>query len=194
MKKLMIVAILVPTFSFGQKLEFSEMCGISLAQPIIAYGTYTWPEAGFSDRFVASYYFNSVFSLGAVFGLDSWESKHFTSGITANAQFKWAYVGAEISRLSMQQKTYQTSDGWNNMVEHVISYHPALQVGAHAGLRQRLVRNVYIREEIDSYWANVTSKTDNLSNVTNKFRYSAILVGLSYRFPIKHSTAVAQAQ
>jgi hypothetical protein len=195
MKKLLMLLLFIPAVSFGQKLEFTDMAGISIGtQPNIPRNVSLFPDGGLSNRLTASYYFTSFFSLGAIFGINAWGSNQYTLGLTADFQFKWAYVGAELSYLNIQRLTFNADDPNVRPYVYYATFDPAVQLGLHAGLRQRLARRLYIKEEMDTYFANVTSNTDNAGNVTNKFRYSAILVGLSYRFPIKHNTTAFQSQ
>ena len=182
MKRLLLLALFMPLLSFGQKIEFTEMGGISIGEdPSLPPGQALLPDAGLCSRFTASYYFTHFFSLGAVCEYSWWDFNVVSVGATADFQFRWAYMGLDVCYVHLSNLSLAAY----NQPQDVVTYKPTIQIGWHLGLRQRLARRLYIKEQLGSYYSSVSNHINNEDYVTRQFRYTDILVGLSYRFPIR---------
>jgi len=156
-----VVALLIPYLSLAQKFEISELGGYS--HPIInAHSTYNF-SPGFSDQFSAGYKLTKHLSAGAFYEVNAWNPAPKSFGVYANADFHHYYFGISAAECFIRNINYKITD-WGVSDSTSIKFSPELALGFHLGLRQKLSRNFFIKEQ-----AGVTSSFLNGSRASPLF-------------------------
>jgi hypothetical protein len=185
MKKILLLALLFPLLSFGQRFEISEMGGYSndLAN------TFFQKNAGYSNQVSFNYYFTKCFSMGAYHELDAWKPYTNSGGLMADIHFKHFYCGVSFAALFINATTFRPSlfelSGpslpWSGAPPPVVKSNPVMSLGAHLGIDQKVAKHFFVKEQIGYNTAN-TKALDFDEFYTAKIHSLSALAGISYRF------------
>ncbi len=181
MNKLMVLLLLVPTMSFGQKMAISEQAGTCL---YLSLDNINKQVTGFSNQLAVSYSTLKHLSVSVLYEYDRWTASANGVGISPNFVSKYFFAGVDLK--VVQVKSVIRYDGV------IYKYSPSFGYGLHAGSKQKLIGHLYLMEQLgwDSYKLQYRNTVNypgykplySTTPHTKNFSYSYLRVGLCFQF------------
>jgi hypothetical protein len=147
MKKLIILTLFIPFFSFAQRFEISELAGYSTTNSLTNSGS---TMSGFSNQVSIGYRCLRHFSVSAYYQFNSWNDHNNAYGISPDFVTKHFYAGLDLQRATFSPIT-----------DSYISFNTSWGYGLHIGSRQRIFKGLSCVEQLGYDLDNVTANTEN---------------------------------
>jgi len=178
MKKLILIALFVPCFSFAQRFEISEQAGYSTTTGFTFFGDAARRMYGITNQVSAGYCFLRHFSVSAFYQFNNWDNHNNAYGISPDFVTKHLYTG-----LDLQMTTFSTLTGPN------ANFNTSWGYGLHIGSKQKIFKGLSCVEQlgfdVDNETLNARYNPFGVSreylsvNETSNIWY--LRAGLSYR-------------
>ena len=142
MKNLLVLALLIPSLSFGQRFEVSEQAGYNVVNSFLGDSN---PIRGFTNQVSFSYHHTKHFSVSAFYELNAWEERKaiidniHSLGIMPDFTSKYFNAGMSI-RLAYLGSVYTPYTNYN--------YKTSLGYGVHIGSKQRIYKRLSAVEQV----------------------------------------------
>jgi hypothetical protein len=180
MKKLIVLALLIPSLSFAQRFEITEQAGGSQTTSLTNNQT---AVSGFSNQVSVGYRPIKHFSVSAFYELNNWNTHNDCFGLAPDFVTKHFYAGLD---LIMAKYTAITNE---DLVESE-NFKTSFGYGLHIGAKQKIYKRLSVIEQVgydlDEVKANRTSNPGGVA-ITVHSAYTETLhiwylrAGLSYR-------------
>ena|SRR5579872_5841710 len=186
MKKSLLIALLIPSLSFAQKFEVSEMGGYSSNQSTPFFEN----NGGYCNQLSVCDYIAKYTSVGVYYELNSWNPSINTIGLLADFHGGHLYFGVSAGEVFFDTKKiavsplYYLNSNTNYIVEPSIiniKVNPAIALGAHVGLTQKLYKHFSVKEQVGYSYAHSNGNYEN-DNFSLKMRCLSALAGIAYHF------------
>ncbi len=185
MKKILLLALLVPYFTQAQKWEVTEMSGY--ARSLAPASLYKTEKCYFANRVSAGYSFSKHFAVSGYYELTTWIPHTNSVGFSGEFRHKWFFVGADggVAYIDRMREEYYP-DFWAGTTPptpYVLSwrYKPALTYGTHLGVSVPAGKFLAAKLQV-GYSSDRSRGMVRDDNYDLRFRYVYAQAGLSFRF------------
>jgi len=174
MKALIVIIMLVPACSYGQKFDVTEQGGYGSTN---AGAWKSGLAGGFSNQVSFGYHPIKYFAVNVFFELNAWNSTNTSFGIAPDFTTDFFYAGVDLKTASIATYNY-------------VKYNRSLGYGAHIGVKQHLFKSCLALEQMGYEIIDLLGVSPLLSmpqmpeygHFSESLRYFYFRVGVCYSF------------